>query len=139
MLPVKSEGSSCCKGKEAVVDQLPIKSEGGKEVFLFELEHSEEEGMAHDLDSECPPLIDWWYDVHSHFPMDLVTTCPHQRIVFGYLWSNGPPICLGHCCRLLSSILPFAVEKPCQSPFYLSSSQVHHWVGRIRLTMNFPM
>ncbi|KAM3699576.1 hypothetical protein ACB098_05G035500 [Castanea mollissima] len=95
--------------------------------------------MAYDPNGECSLLIDSWYDVHSHFLMDLVTTCPYQQIMFGYLWSNGSLICLGHRYQLISPILPLAMEKPCPSPFNLSSDRVHHWVGRIGLTMNFPM
>ena len=34
--------------------------------------HSEEEGVSRDLDSECAPLIGLWYNTHSYF---LVVPC----------------------------------------------------------------
>jgi len=58
MSPVKSEGSSRCKGKETTVDPPLVKGEGGEEAPLSKLEHSEEEGVSRDLDNECAPLID---------------------------------------------------------------------------------
>ena len=36
--------------------------------MYFELDHSDEEEMERALDSECPPFIDPWYDIHPYFP-----------------------------------------------------------------------
>ena len=33
-----------------------------------ESDHSNEEEVQRDPDSECAPLIDPWYDVHPYFP-----------------------------------------------------------------------
>ena len=67
MAPVKSQGSSCHKGKKAIYDP-PATPDVGEEAEYSELEHSDEEEAQHDLDSECAPLIDPWYDIHPHFP-----------------------------------------------------------------------
>ena len=63
----KSEGSSHHKGKETTIDPPPIEGEVGEETPLSESECFKEERTARDLDRECPPLIDPWYDTHSHF------------------------------------------------------------------------
>ena len=68
MSTAKNESSSYHKGKEVVADNLLTKTVA-KKTPHFELDHSEEEEGGHDLDSECPPLIDPWYDTHIHFPM----------------------------------------------------------------------
>ena len=65
--PVKSLGSSHCKGKEAIYDPR-IEQETGKEAVYSKSDHSDEEKAWHDLDSECAPLINPWYDVHPSFP-----------------------------------------------------------------------
>lgn len=71
MLLVNSEGSSHCKGNEAIVDEPLVEVEKGKEAPHSELDCSEEEEESCDPDSECPPFIDLWYDTHSQFPMVL--------------------------------------------------------------------
>ena len=58
MSPAKNDCSSHRKGKEVTTDDLPVKAMGG------EAPHSEEEQGGCDLGSECPPLIDLWYDTH---------------------------------------------------------------------------
>ena len=40
----------------------------GEEAEYSESEHSDEEEAQRDLDSECAPLIDPWYDINPHFP-----------------------------------------------------------------------
>ena len=65
--PVKSLGSSHCKGKKAVYDP-PIEQETGNEAVYSESDHSDKEEARRDPDSECAPLIDPWYDVHHSFP-----------------------------------------------------------------------
>ena len=65
--PVKSLGSSHCKGKEAVFDPR-IEQETGKEAVYSESDYFDEEEARRDPDSECAPLIDPWYDVHHSFP-----------------------------------------------------------------------
>ena len=47
----------------------PIEGEVGEETPLSESECFKEERTTHDLDTECPPLIDPWYDTHSYFPV----------------------------------------------------------------------
>jgi len=61
----KDEGSSCCKGKEVAVDD-PLAKTVGKEVPLSKLDRSEEE-RGRDLNRECLPLIDPWYNTYIHF------------------------------------------------------------------------
>ena len=65
--PVKSLGSSHCKGKEAIYDPR-IEQETGKEAVYSESDYFDEEEARRDPDSECAPLIDPWYDVHHSFP-----------------------------------------------------------------------
>ena len=67
MAPVKNSSSSRRKEKEAVYDP-PVEQETGKEAVYSELNHFDEEEARRDLDSECAPLIDPWYDVHPSFP-----------------------------------------------------------------------
>lgn len=64
----KSEGSSPCKGKGVVIDYPPFNGKGGEKVPPSKSDHFEEEGVAHDPNSECPPLREPWNDVHPHFP-----------------------------------------------------------------------
>ena len=66
-LPVKGEGFSRFKGKKVVVDEPPMEAEKGEEAPHSKSDHSEEEEVGHDPNSECPPLIDLWYDTNSHF------------------------------------------------------------------------
>ena len=82
MAPVKSSGSSCCKEKETVYDP-PVGQEMGEEAVYYELDHSDEEEARHDLDSECAPLIDPWYDVHRPFPKILGDYVPPLP---GHVW-----------------------------------------------------
>ena len=57
MAPVKSQGSSHCKGKEAIFDP-PATLDVGEEVEYSELEHSDEDEAQCDPNNECTPLID---------------------------------------------------------------------------------
>ena len=80
MALVKSSGSSRHKRKEAVYDP-PVEQETGKEAVYSELNHFDEEEARRDLDSECAPLIDPWYDVHPSFPKilgDYVPSSPSR-------------------------------------------------------------
>ena len=56
------------KGKEVAADDPPAKIVR-KKAPLSESDRSEEEERGRDPNSECPPLIDLWYDSHIHFPM----------------------------------------------------------------------
>ena len=67
MTPAKSQGSSHRKGK-AVISTPPTTRDVGEEAMYSESDHSDEEKAQCDLDSECAPLIDPWYDIHPHFP-----------------------------------------------------------------------
>ena len=69
----KSEGSSNLKGKENVVDEAPHS----------ELNCSKEEEATRDPDSECPSLIDQWYDTHSHFP---IVPSDYSPPLPGHVW-----------------------------------------------------
>ena len=64
MSPAKGDSSSHYKGKEVATDDPPAETMGGK------APHSESD-RGHDLSSECPPLIDPWYDIYIHFPLVL--------------------------------------------------------------------
>ena len=57
MALVKSLGSSCRKGKEAVYDP-PVEQETSEEAVYSKSNHSNEKEVRHDPDSECAPLID---------------------------------------------------------------------------------
>ena len=63
----KSKGSSCHWGKESIVEKSPPDKEGDEKVSFAELDHSQGEERVRDLDSECPPLLNLWYNTHSHF------------------------------------------------------------------------
>ena len=67
MAQVKSQGSSRRKGKEVASDP-PTVPNVGEEAEYSESEHSVGEETQRDLDSECAPLIDPWYEVHPYFP-----------------------------------------------------------------------
>lgn len=69
MSQAKGDSSSRRKGKEVATDDLLVKTMGG-EVPHSKSDYSEEEERGHDLGSECPPLIDPWYNTHIHFPME---------------------------------------------------------------------
>ena len=82
MTLAKGEDSSHRKAKEIVVDDL-VSKVVGEDAPLSESERSEEEEVSRDLDSECAPLIDLWYDTHMHFlvvPGDYLPPLP------GYVW-----------------------------------------------------
>ena len=64
MSPVKSLCSSRRKGKTVASDSPAIP----EEVEHSDSERSTEEGTKRDLDSECAPLIDPWYEINPHFP-----------------------------------------------------------------------
>ena len=57
MTPMKSQSSSHRKGKE-VISYPPIARGVDEETVYSELDHSDEEKMERDSDSECAPLID---------------------------------------------------------------------------------
>ena len=67
MLPVKSQGSSRRKGK-AIASDPPAVPDVGEETEHSDSEQSAGEETRRDLNSECAPLIDPWYEVHPHFP-----------------------------------------------------------------------
>jgi len=51
-----------------------MEAEKGEEAPHSKSDHFEEEEVGHDPNSECPPLIDLWYDTNSHFLVVPVTT-----------------------------------------------------------------
>ena len=67
MTPAKSQSSSRRKGKDVVSDP-PATYDESEEVEYSEPDSSGKEKVRRPLDSECAPLIDPWYNVHSHFP-----------------------------------------------------------------------
>ena len=66
MSPVKSQGSSRCKGK-AVASDSPAVPNVGEEMDRSDSEWSAEEETQRDPNSECAPLIDPWYEVNPRF------------------------------------------------------------------------
>ena len=64
MSPTKSPSSSRRKGKAVAFDP-PVVYE---EVDRSYSERSIEEEAERDLDGECAPLIDPWYETSPHFP-----------------------------------------------------------------------
>ena len=82
MTLAKGKGSSRRKEKEIAVDD-PVIKVPGEDAPLSESECSEEEEGSHDLDSECAPLIDLWYDTHMHF---LVVPGDYLPPLLGYVW-----------------------------------------------------
>ena len=67
MASVKSQSSSCRKGKKTISNP-PATRGVGEEAEHSESDHSDEEEAQCDLDSECAPLINPWYNVHPHSP-----------------------------------------------------------------------
>ena len=67
MMLAKGKGPSHRKGKEVAADD-PLAKIMGKEAPLFKLDHSKEEEGGCNRNSKCPPLINPWYDAHTHFP-----------------------------------------------------------------------
>ena len=83
MSSTKGEGSSNHKGKEVIIDDLPMKAEKGEEAPHSEFDCSKKEEASRDPNSKCPPLIDLWYNTYSHFPVvpgDYLPTLP------GHVW-----------------------------------------------------
>ena len=70
MLLVKGDSSSRRKGKEVAIDDLPAKTVDGEDPHS-ELDHFEDKEGVRDPGSECPPLINPWYDTHIHYPVVL--------------------------------------------------------------------
>ena len=68
MSPAKGDSSSRNKGKEATTNDLLAKTMGDEDPHS-KLDRFEEEEGVRNLGSECPPLINPWYDTHIHFPM----------------------------------------------------------------------
>ena len=64
MSSLKSPSSSRRKGKTIASDSPAVP----EEVERFDSEQSTEEETERDLDSECAPLIDPWYEINPHFP-----------------------------------------------------------------------
>lgn len=80
---VKSEGSSRCKGKEAIIDKPLTDGKRGEEVPPSESDRSEDEETTHDPNSKFPPLINLWYDAYSHF---LVVPSDYLPPPLGHVW-----------------------------------------------------
>ena len=82
MTPTKGLSSSCCKGNDVVSDP-PAAHDESEEAMYFKPDSSGEEEVRRPLDSECAPLIDPWYDVHSYFPKvpgDYMPPLPPSRV-----------------------------------------------------------
>ena len=67
MTSANGQNSSQGKGKDVVSDPHATHDEG-EEVLYSDPDSFDKEEALHPPDSECAPLIDHWYDVHSHFP-----------------------------------------------------------------------
>ena len=64
MSPMKSPSSSRRKAKTVASDSPAVP----EEVERSDSERSTEEETECDLDSECAPLINPWYEINLHFP-----------------------------------------------------------------------
>ena len=82
MSPAKGESSSHCKGKKVATDDSPAKTVGEK-ARHSESDRFKEEVQGQDLDNECPPLINPWYDTHIHFP---VVSNDYSPPPSGHVW-----------------------------------------------------
>ena len=82
MTPAKGQSSFRRKQKK-VVSNPPATHDKGEEAAYSELDSSGEEEARCPFDSECAPLIDPWYDVHSHFPKVLSDYMPSSP---GRVW-----------------------------------------------------
>ena len=82
MAPMKSQDSSCRKGKEAIFDPSTA-LDVGEEAEYSKSKYSNEEEAQRDHNSECAPLIDLWYDVHPHFPK---IPDDYALLPLGYVW-----------------------------------------------------
>ena len=64
------------------MDDPPTKTMG-EETPFSESNRSKEEEEGRDSNSECPPLIDPWYDTHIHFLVVLGDCLPPS---LGHVW-----------------------------------------------------
>lgn len=83
----KGESSSRRKGKEVATNDPPVETMGGEALHCKSSRSDEEEG-GHDPGSECPPLINLWYDTHIHF---LVVSSDYSPPPPSHVW-------LSLCC-----------------------------------------
>ena len=129
MKSVKSQGSSCHKGKEVVFDDLATR-DVGEEATHSESNHSDEEEAWRDPYSECVPLIYPWYDTHAHF----------LKVPSKYTMPLPNRVWLAICCHNkdiswapLASLIPDLVIHQgtlLPIPISLSLDRVLLWVGR---------
>ena len=70
MLLVKGDSSFRRKGKEVAIDDPPAKTVDGEDPHS-KLNHFEDKEGVRDPGSECPPLINPWYDTHICYPVVL--------------------------------------------------------------------
>ena len=113
MTLAKGKSSSHHKGKEITFDD-PATKIVGENAPLFESERFEEEEGGRDLDSECAPLIDPWYDTHAHF---LKVSDKYFPLLPGHVWLF---ICYRNievsCAPLASSILDLVIRQGTSLP-----------------------
>ena len=88
MTSANGQNSSQGKGKDVVSDP-PATHDEGEEVVYSDPNSSDEEEERRHPDSECAPLIDLWYDVHSHFP----------KVLDDYTPPLPSRVWLALCCR----------------------------------------
>ena len=84
MSPMKSPSSSGRKGKMVASDSPAVP----EEVECSNSKRSTEEETERDLDSECAPLIDPWYDINPHFPKvpREYVPLPQGRVLITLVW-----------------------------------------------------
>ena len=138
MLPSQGDNSSRRKRKEAVANDLPAKIVG-REAPHSESDRFEEEEGGRDPSSECPPLIDPWYDTYIHFPV-VPSDC--SPLPLGCVW-------LSICCHdtevswtlLASTILTLISTKEPHYPCLFSTNlgQVRLWVAKNGWTWSCPI
>ena len=132
MSPVKSQGSSCRKGK-AIASDSPAVPDVGEEMERSDSERSAEEEMQCDPDSECAPLIDLWHEVNPHFPKipgDYVPSPPGRVLIA--LVRRNPDV---SWAPLASSIVDLSIRQGTSLPVPLhfefrsgTTSGLKEWV-----------
>lgn len=109
MSSAKSKGSSRRKGKEAIIDKPLVDGERGEKEPHFKSDHSEDDKTTRNTDSECPPLINPWYDTHSHFS---VVSSNYLPPPLGRVWLSLEWCDFHTSCALLASSIPdFAIHR----------------------------
>ena len=82
MSPAKGKSFSRRKVKEVATDDPPTETVG-EEAPYSKSDHFEKEEGGRDPGSKFPPLINLWYDTHTHFP---VVFSDYSPPLLGHVW-----------------------------------------------------